>query len=289
MHDRLNTKVIFVRHAQSFHPYSDDRTRPLTNEGLKDRELVLDTLRDRHIDAFLCSPYKRSIDTISVAADYFGMEIKTDERFRERQYGTDASKMRDKRWADFSFAEEGGENLESVQKRNIEALKEVLHMYESKTVVIGTHGTALSSILNYYDRSFGLNDFLRIVNWMPYIVELTFDGEALIDKKELAHIEKTFQKIDFSVITACGECCTGCAKKIAGECPGCIEADGYVPEWAESGRCRIHACVKEHGVQFCGLCKEFPCDRIPELMPWKKDIVTHLAYLKDEFEMQNKV
>lgn len=97
-----------------------------------------------------------------------------------------------------------------------------------------------------------------------------------------------FQKIDFSVITACGECCTGCAKKIAGECPGCIEADGYVPEWAESGRCRIHACVKEHGVHFCGLCKEFPCDRISELMPWNKDIVSHLAYLKDEYEMQNK-
>lgn len=37
---------------------------------------------------------------------------------------------------------------------------------------------------------------------------------------------------DFSVITACGECCTGCEKKKDGRCPGCIEADGVVPEQA---------------------------------------------------------
>ena len=64
----------------------------------------------------------------------------------------------------------------------------MLSEYSGKTVVIGTHGTALSTILNYYDNSFGLNDFLRIVSWMPYIVELTFDGENLIEKKELAYV-----------------------------------------------------------------------------------------------------
>ena len=52
---------------------------------------------------------------------------------------------------------------------------------------------------------------------------------------------------DFSTITACGECCVGCAKKIEGSCPGCIEADGHVPEWTESGRCKVHACAREHG------------------------------------------
>ena len=46
--------------------------------------------------------------------------------------------------------------------------------------------------------------------------------------------------IDFSTITACGECCSGCKKKMNGICKGCIEADGYVPEWSDSGRCKIH-------------------------------------------------
>jgi len=185
------TTIIFVRHAQSLHPYSDDRTRPLTDAGLRDRSLVLDTLKDRHIDAFLCSPYKRSIDTIQTTADCFGMKIKTDERFRERECGVDALKYREKRWEDFSFAEEGGESLGSVQKRNMEALTQVLREYAGQTVVIGTHGTALSTMLQYYDKSYGVQDFYRIVNWMPYIVELTFDEETLIGKNELAWKECT--------------------------------------------------------------------------------------------------
>lgn len=39
--------------------------------------------------------------------------------------------------------------------------------------------------------------------------------------------------IDFTTVTACGECCTSCVKRIDGICKGCIEADGYVPEWAD--------------------------------------------------------
>ena len=187
------TKIIFVRHAQSQYG-EDDRIRPLTESGLKNREVVLETLKDRHIDAFLSSPYKRSIDTIRTAADYFGMSIRTDERFRERKVGTWENGWLEKRWGDFSCAEEDGECLASVQERNMEALKEVLSDYIGKTVVIGTHGTALSTILNYYDNSFGLNDFMRIVNWMPYIVELTFEGDKLLDKRELAYVATQWDK-----------------------------------------------------------------------------------------------
>ena len=187
------TKIIFVRHAQSLYG-EDDRIRPLTESGLKNREVVLETLKDIHIDAFLSSPYKRSIDTIRTSAEYFGMPIRTDERFRERKVGTWENGWLEKRWGDFSCAEEDGECLASVQERNVEALKEVLSAYTGKTVVIGTHGTALSTILNYYDNSFGLSDFMRIVNWMPYIVELTFDGDKLLHKRELAYVATQWDK-----------------------------------------------------------------------------------------------
>ena len=183
------TTVIFVRHAQSVYG-EKDRIRPLSEEGLRNRRIVLDTLKDRKIDAFLCSPYKRSLDTIQPAADYFRLPIHTDERFRERKAGSHEGSLLEKRWADFSFAEENGENLASVQARNIEALTGVLREYQGKTVVIGTHGTALSTILNHYNNSFGVNDFLRIVNWMPYLIELSFDHDQLADVKELAHVDK---------------------------------------------------------------------------------------------------
>lgn len=94
---------------------------------------------------------------------------------------------------------------------------------------------------------------------------------------------------DFSGITACGECCEGCGKKEKGICPGCIEADGYVPEWAESGRCRVHACTREHNARFCGVCGEFPCGKITGLIQWNKDIVGKMTELAERYrEWENK-
>ena len=88
---------------------------------------------------------------------------------------------------------------------------------------------------------------------------------------------------DFSTITACGESCAACPKKQDGRCPGCKEADGRIPEWNESGRCRVHACAGKHQVQFCGLCPEFPCKRLPSLVSWNPDIVEHMTALKNEY------
>ncbi len=86
--------------------------------------------------------------------------------------------------------------------------------------------------------------------------------------------------VDFSRITACGECCDGCAKKADGRCPGCIEADGRVPEWKESGRCRVHACARSHGAQFCGVCPEFPCGDMEKLIHWNKGIMARMEQLR---------
>ncbi len=186
MEEQMITNIIFVRHAQSVYG-EDDRNRPLSEAGLINRKIVLETLKHRKIDAFLSSPHKRSMDTIRPLAEYFGMDIVTDERLRERKAGSYEANLLEKRWLDFSYAEDGGECLESVQRRNMEALYEILGVYKGKTIVIGTHGTALSTILNHYDNSFGVNDFLRIVNWMPYIVEMHFGGDRLVELKELAH------------------------------------------------------------------------------------------------------
>lgn len=62
-----------------------------------------------------------------------------------------------------------------------------------KHIVIGTHGTALSTILNFYDNGFGCEDFLRIIDWMPYIIELDFEGDKLVGTQEHCHVEKEFK------------------------------------------------------------------------------------------------
>lgn len=186
------TRIYFVRHAQPEHSYKDDRTRPLTNEGSNDSNMVLETLKDKEIDIFYCSPYKRSMDTIKKTADFYGKSILTDERFRERECGENGiiQGMIQKRWENRNYHEDRGESLNMVQKRNIEALMEVLEKYRDKNIVIGTHGTALSTILNYYNPQFGFKDFMRLIDWMPYVIEVDFEGKNFVCIKELAYIEK---------------------------------------------------------------------------------------------------
>ena len=88
---------------------------------------------------------------------------------------------------------------------------------------------------------------------------------------------------DFDTLTPCGECCTGCDKKLRGDCPGCLAAEGRVPEWKESGACRIFSCVREHNAPFCGACDRFPCEKLPGMMPWNENIIEHLAALRREY------
>lgn len=189
------TKVYFVRHAQPEHDWEEDRTRPLTREGKVDSGIVVGFLKDKKIDVFYCSTYKRSIDTIAEAASFFGKQIIMDERLREREKGPEGNNygMFQKRWADHNYHEEGGESIAMVQRRNMEALKEILSDNANKNIVVGTHGTALSTILNFYDNSFGCEDFLRIIDWMPYIIELDFEGNRLVGKQEHCHVEKEFK------------------------------------------------------------------------------------------------
>lgn len=189
------TRVYFVRHAQSDWRSGSDRERGLTAAGMEDRRVVLDFLRDKPVDAFYCSPYRRSLDTVREAAEHFGLPIRTDERLREREAvpGGNCRELFRRRWADFDWHEPGGESLRSVQERNIAALTEILEQNRDRTLVVGTHGTALSTILNYYDPEYDCDSFLRIIDWMPFVVELDFDGTRFLSRTEHVHVEKAYK------------------------------------------------------------------------------------------------
>ena len=62
------------------------------------------------------------------------------------------------------------------------------------------------------------------------------------------------------IFSPCGTVCDDC-EYLKGEkqpsCPGCASVEGK-PFW---GECRTYSCAGEQGVEHCGLCGEFPCDR----------------------------
>ncbi len=190
------TNIYFVRHADPDHSVRDDRARPLTAEGLRDSKAVTWVLADKHIDFLMSSPYKRSMDTIADLSRTLGLEIHTDEDFRERGAGSwrgdNFFEFIEKQWADFDYHIEDGESLREVQNRNIRALNHLLAEHKDENIAIATHGTALSTILNYYYPKFDFKCFKKIVDFMPFIIRLDFDGEKCVNYQTELIIHKDF-------------------------------------------------------------------------------------------------
>ena len=188
-------KIFMVRHAQPQRGWLEERTRPLTAEGRSDARLVTRFLSERRIDAFYSSPYRRAIETIEGAAAFFNMEIQTDEDLREIVKGPSGDRNAFPIWwEDPSHHNQDGESLAMLEARNIAALRKILRdcqtVVDDVSVVVGTHGMALSAILRYYDPSFGCEDFFRFMDWMPYSIELDFEGELLVGKREHLFVKK---------------------------------------------------------------------------------------------------
>ena len=175
------TTIFFVRHAEPNYMNHDELSRELTEKGLRDSKLVTRFLSDKGIDIVFSSPYKRAIDTIRDFSESEGLEIHLEDDFRERKVDSgwieDFTSFCKAQWADFDYKFSDGETLGEVQARNIAALNRLLSEYRNKTIVVGSHGTALSTIINFYDKQFGYDDFERIKGLMPWIVKFTFEND----------------------------------------------------------------------------------------------------------------
>ncbi|HEX3075751.1 MAG TPA: histidine phosphatase family protein [Lachnospiraceae bacterium] len=176
------TTVYFIRHAEPDFSNHDDKQRPLTRKGIKDRKRVSEYLEDKAIDIVLSSPYRRAIETVEDFAQLKGLDIVTIDDFRERKVDScwieDFDQFSRSQWADFSYKLNDGECLMEVQERNIKALMEVIDQYKDKNIVIGSLGTALSTVINCYDSSYEYEDFQQMRHRMPWIVKFTFDGKV---------------------------------------------------------------------------------------------------------------
>ena len=176
------TKVFFVRHAEPNYNNHDDSQRELSLQGLSDRKLVTQFLADKQIYIVISSPFKRAVDTVADFAENNGLAIEIVDAFRERKVDScwieNFSEFTKRQWNDFTYKLSDGECLKEVQERNICALEAMLKKYPGKNIAIGSHGTALSTVINYFDKSFGYDDFEKIKRIMPWIVEFVFDENA---------------------------------------------------------------------------------------------------------------
>lgn len=178
-------KIYFVRHAKPDFSVHDDLTRPLTDKGIIDSKKLCEFLKGKSINKIYSSPYKRAIDTIKELAQNLNIKIEVVDDFRERKISNiwieDFNKFSKSQWENFEYKLNDGESLNEVQSRNIKALHKILNENSNQNIVIGTHGTALSTIINYYDKTFDYLSFTKIKDIMPFIVCMEFEKTNVLN------------------------------------------------------------------------------------------------------------
>lgn len=186
------TTVYFVRHAQTDYSNPVDKDRVLTEEGLRDRYLARDFLLAREIRSeqlhIYSSNFRRAMDTVQPYADAMNVLIQPCEEFREWSVIAPAEEYYEackRAWEDFTYRLQDCETLEEVQQRNIQKLMELVRLHADETIIIGSHGTALSTIIHYYNETYNYEDLLRIMEIKPWIVRFDFEGEEFVGYEEV--------------------------------------------------------------------------------------------------------
>lgn len=65
-------------------------------------------------------------------------------------------------------------------------------------------------------------------------------------------------EINIQEAAFCGDFCGKCPNYLQ-DCRGCIPQD--------HGDCHFVRCCQEKGIEHCGLCVEFPCQKLNEFVP----------------------
>lgn len=177
----MTTTLYLVRHAEPNYENHNDAERELTAQGLTDSLKVTKFLLDKHVQHLYSSPYKRAIDTVKDFSEKASLPITTISDIRERKIDSvwieDFESFTRKQWTDFSYRYSDGESLGQVQKRMVKAIRTLLAEHPDGIIAAASHGTALSTLVNYFQPSFGLADFQSIKHLFPFILKCSFEGE----------------------------------------------------------------------------------------------------------------
>ncbi|XXM73158.1 histidine phosphatase family protein [Lysinibacillus sphaericus] len=186
----MKTFIYMVRHGDS-PKEGNERTRILTQKGIRDAQQVTRMLKNEGINTVVSSPYIRSVLTVEPLAKELGQEVRVIENLKEKISSAEDIRVSDKEllpllnksFSDPHFALEGAESNAACQQRAGGALKDLLRAHSGQKIALGTHGIVMTLMMNEYDEKYDM-DFLHSTS-KPDIYKMTFEGEALIDVQRL--------------------------------------------------------------------------------------------------------
>ena len=163
MGGKFMTEVYLIRHSEKYRNFNNiinDDSFQLFNEKIIlsiNGEMLANKLANMeemsNIDVVFASNYVRSIGTAKYIAYRNKIDVNIDKNFGERIYGINSvdeiiDDFNVKQWNDIDYKFPNGESRRDVTNRMYNALIRVINDYKNKRIVIVSHGTAISFLLD---------------------------------------------------------------------------------------------------------------------------------------------
>lgn len=167
------TRLYLVRHGETVdneNKIMQGQTQGrLTAKGEAQAREVMEKMRTEHIDAFVSSDLKRSIDTCSIIAEPHGKPVTTTPLLRERDWGGFTGRyipdLKDEVWPDDI------ESQEALLERGARFLDFIRSNYPDQTVLAVGHGIINKAIQAVYHHK-AMKDIPRMENAEVRVIDL---------------------------------------------------------------------------------------------------------------------
>lgn len=167
------TTLLLVRHGETFdnvNQVMQGQTQgQLNGNGRAQAEALAEQMAGRHIDAFVASDLKRSIDTCEVIARRHDMRVVTTPLLRERDWGDFTGQfipdLKDKPWPP------NVESMAQLKQRAHDFIEKMRSDYPNQTVLAVGHGIINKAIQSvFYDKP--MHEVPRMTNAEVRVLEL---------------------------------------------------------------------------------------------------------------------
>jgi broad specificity phosphatase PhoE len=197
-------RLFLVRHGETAQNlqmrYLGLSDASLTESGEHQARCVADALSQFPVKMVLSSPLRRAADTAASIRNKCGVTLRLDSRLAEGSFGRWEGRTRDEvlslgetdamllaRWeSDSSCSPPGGESIESVQKRILSLVEELIGKYAGSSIVLVSHvgpiKALLAAVLNIplqaTRRMFLDPGTITVVEWGPHPLLRLFNSHA---------------------------------------------------------------------------------------------------------------
>lgn len=192
------TTIYLVRHCEPDFSDPVNPARMLTEKGREDAEALAGFFSGKRIDAIYSSPYTRAVETVTPLSRITRLPIITDTIFREREGGRGEDSFEEfnrHQWKDLTYKRPGGESIAETQERMITGINDVICENPGDDAVISSHGAAICSVMHYFRPTFGYHEFMRVIDFMPWVIRIQLHGNDLSSieaVEEIYHIHRPY-------------------------------------------------------------------------------------------------